>query len=279
MHAMVQRSCRVRTRPAVVAVLLAAVTGLLTSCGLDAQTLQPYTPALGINVNVGADHQVKVRNLMLITDEGGRGVVSATVYAERPDALTTLSGAVDAMDGDGQPLTAFLPAPVTVPRFSHVILTDLDVPLTLTGPGLRPGLAAEVTLGFRDAGSVTVIVPIMSTDISYLDDATEFETIPPADSSRSASPAYNSLKMDIFVDAESVRPVNKSIQLDVGQTVSLLIRSDHDVSVHLEGPELDEDVFVARLATIPFSFVVDRPGTVVITTDDPAATIATLTVE
>ena len=246
---------------------------------MDAQTLQPYTPALGINVDVGADRQVKVRNLMLITDEGGRGVVSATVYAERTDALTTLSGAVDAMDGEGQPLTAFVPAPVTVPRFSHVILSELDVPLTLTGPGLRPGLAAQVTVGFRDAGSVTVIVPIMSTDISYLDEATEFETTTSPESSSSASSAYNSLKIEVFVDAESVRPVNRSIQLDVGQTVSLLIRSDHDVSVHLEGPELDEDVFVARLATIPFSFVVDRPGTVVITTDDPAATIATLTVE
>ena len=167
---------RIRIQVVVVAVVLSAVSGLLTSCGLDAQTLQPYTPALGVNVDVGVDHRVNVRNLILITDEGGRGVVSATVYAERGDVLTTLSGAVDAMDGDGQPLTADVPAPVPVPPFRRVILTELDEPLTLTGPGLRPGLAAEVTLGFRDAGSVTVIVPIMSTDIPYLDDATEFES-------------------------------------------------------------------------------------------------------
>jgi hypothetical protein len=99
-----------------------------------------------------------------------------------------------------------------------------------------------------------------------------------AASSSSASPAYDSLKIEIFIDAESVRPVNQSAQLDVGQTVSLIMRSDHDVTVHLEGPELDRDLFVDRMATIPYSFVVDQPGIVVITSDDPAATIATLTV-
>ena len=99
-----------------------------------------------------------------------------------------------------------------------------------------------------------------------------------AESSSTASPAYNSLKIEIFIDAESVRPVNMSARLDVGQTVSLLMRSDHDATVHLEGPELDKDLFVDRMATIPYSFVVDQPGTVVITSDDPAATIATLTV-
>lgn len=159
------------------AVVFTAVTILLSSCGLSEQTTLPYTPAIGVNVDVGAEHQVKIRNLMLITDDdGGRGVVSATLYAERGDTLTTVSGAVDAIDGDGQPLTASLPAPVHVPKNGLVILTKLRAPLALSGPGLRPGLAAEVTLGFDDAGSVTAIVPIMSTDLPYLDEATDLES-------------------------------------------------------------------------------------------------------
>lgn len=167
-----------KTAPRTVAVLVAVVAVFLaTSCGMNAQTLQPYTPALGINVDVGADHQVKVRNLMVITDEGGRGVVSATLYAERPDQLVAVSGVADAMDGDGRPLAAALAAPVKVPRLEYVIMTELADPVVLRGPGLRPGMSAELTLRFRDAGSVTAHVPIMSTDIPYLDDATEFEVM------------------------------------------------------------------------------------------------------
>ena len=60
--------------------------------------------------------------------------------------------------------------------------------------------------------------------------------------------------------------------------VLLVINSDHDVTVRIAGPDLDQSVFVARKTTIPTAFVVDDPGTVTITSDDPAATIATLTV-
>ena len=155
--------------------LAGAAVFLATSCGMGAQTLQPYTPALGINVDVGTDHRVKVRNLLLITDEGGLGVVSATLFAERPDQLVAVSGTADAMDGDGRPLTADLAAPVDVPRLEFVIMTELADPVVLSGAGLRPGMSTELTLRFRDAGSVTTHVPIMSTDIPYLDDATEFE--------------------------------------------------------------------------------------------------------
>src|SRR4029079_8751443 len=127
-----------------VAVAGVIVTSVLaTSCGFDVQTMQPYTPAMGIDVNVGPARQVLVRNLMIITDDGGAGVVSATLYAEPgPDALVAVAVAVaataDALDGDRAPLTATVEDPVPVPADGFVVLTDLP-PVTVTGPGLRPG--------------------------------------------------------------------------------------------------------------------------------------------
>ncbi len=90
---------------------------------------------------------------------------------------------------------------------------------------------------------------------------------------------YQAFKLDVFVDAESVTPVNRTFRLEVGSNVILTLRSDHDVSVQITGPELDNSVFVARLSTITTSFVVDHPGKVTISTDDPQATIATLIIE
>ena len=89
---------------------------------------------------------------------------------------------------------------------------------------------------------------------------------------------YQAFKLDIHVDAESVTPVNRTYRLKVGKDVILILRSDHDVSVQVTGPELDKKVFVARLATITTTFVVDHPGQVTIRVDDPQATIATLIV-
>jgi hypothetical protein len=163
-----------------VAVAGVIVTSVLaTSCGFDVQTMQPYTPAMGIDVNVGTDRQVLVRNLMIITDDGGAGVVSATLYAEPgPDALVAVAVAVaataDALDGDRAPLTATVEDPVPVPADGFVVLTDLP-PVTVTGPGLRPGMSARITLTFAQAGTVTTHVPIMSTEFASLDEATEFE--------------------------------------------------------------------------------------------------------
>ena len=157
------------------AVACGMVTLLAASCGFDVQTLQPYTPAMGINVEVGTDRQVLVRNLMIVTDDGGTGVVSATLYAEpESDALVAVAATADALDGDGAPLTATVEDPVPVPADGFVVLTDLP-PITVTGPGLRPGMSARITLTFAQAGTVTTHVPIMSTEFASLDKATEFE--------------------------------------------------------------------------------------------------------
>ncbi|MDN5803164.1 MAG: hypothetical protein L0H26_01030 [Microlunatus sp.] len=94
----------------------------------------------------------------------------------------------------------------------------------------------------------------------------------------SASPSFDGVKIEIFIDAQSVTPVDKQMQIATGRPVMLVIRTDHDVTLHLKGPELDRSVYVEPLSVINSAFVVDQPGTVTITCEDPVATIATLTV-
>lgn len=85
-------------------------------------------------------------------------------------------------------------------------------------------------------------------------------------------------KLDVFIDAKTVTPLRKAVVLIRGHTVLLVFHSDHDVQVTISGAGLDQTVFVARLATIPVSFVVDQRGVVTIESADPVATIAELTV-
>jgi hypothetical protein len=136
------------------------------SCGFDVQTNRPYTPADGVNLDVGADGQVQVRNLLIISGEPGEGILSATIYATRPDQLVAVTGSADALDGNGAPLTATLPAPITVRPQNYVELTELP-PIVLRSNALEAGLTAQLTLEFRDAGQATIRVPVMAADISY----------------------------------------------------------------------------------------------------------------
>ena len=62
------------------AAALVLSVGLLgaASCGMDVQTTRPYTPAEGVNVEVGRP-AVQVRNLMILSREDGKGFLSATM--------------------------------------------------------------------------------------------------------------------------------------------------------------------------------------------------------
>ncbi len=68
----------------------------LTGCGMNAQTLQPYTPAEGVNSTSGP---VMVRNLLIVADNTGRGVVSASVATYTGDTLTGVTGTPQKSDG------------------------------------------------------------------------------------------------------------------------------------------------------------------------------------
>ena len=134
----------------------------LTGCGMNAQTLQPYTPAEGVNSTTGP---VMVRNLLVVADASGKGLVSASVITYGDDTLTAVAGTPQKSDGAaGSPLvTASAGLPLTLTSNRLVVLTDAPVRLAVTSPDLKPGLLAEVTLTFAKAGPVTMLAPVLSS--------------------------------------------------------------------------------------------------------------------
>jgi hypothetical protein len=145
----------------VAALLMVLAASVATACGFEQQTLRPYTPAEGVNFDVGGDRGVKVRNLMILSRTEGEGFLSATMVAGDRNQLTGISGKAIKSDGtDGAPLVATISSPITLESGVPVILTD-GPPITVRSPDLEAGLLAEVTLQFSPAGSTTVRIPVV----------------------------------------------------------------------------------------------------------------------
>lgn len=135
---------------------------ILTGCGFNVQTNLPYTPANGVNFQVGS---VQVRNLMVLSRTEGVGFLSATMSSSERDSLTGVSGTVINSDGsDGGPLTATIPSAVSLGNGVPVILTEGAQFVTVTGQGLTPGLTVVLTLQFSSAGETTLRVPVVDAN-------------------------------------------------------------------------------------------------------------------
>jgi hypothetical protein len=147
---------------------LLLVIGLLLvagGCGMDVQTNRPYTPAEGINFDVGdpatPNEVVHVRNLLIISWQPGEGVLSGSVVTSGRDSLTGVSGAPIKVDGtEGAPFIVTVPSTVALANGLQVVLTD-QAPIILKSPDLTAGLEAIVTLQFENAGEMTTRVPIV----------------------------------------------------------------------------------------------------------------------
>ena len=148
-------------------VALLSVLGLLLglgACGTDAQTLKPYTPAEGVNLDVGnpadLENVVHVRNLLIISREPGSGILSASLVTDGRDQLTEVTGfAIKADGSQGAPLTVTLTDTVSIANRAQVVLTDS--PIRVESADLAPGLTASITLTFAKVGEATVIAPVV----------------------------------------------------------------------------------------------------------------------
>lgn len=103
----------------------------------------------------------------------------------------------------------------------------------------------------------------------------------PGSSVEYASPSpspTNVLKVEVSIDSKSVTPLNKEFTLSLGQVVDLVVRTDHNATLVIEGPEVNQSVFVGRKMTVPATFVARQPGVITVKSKDPAATIARFTV-
>ncbi|HLL63245.1 MAG TPA: hypothetical protein VK401_09360 [Propionibacteriaceae bacterium] len=170
------RGVRARALAGFLAVLgLVLVVG---ACGTDAQTLKPYTPAEGVNFDVGDSYDpervVHVRNLLIISKQPGSGILSASLVTDGRDQLTGISGFAIKPDGSqGAPLRVTLTNTVSIANRAQIVLTD-QTPISVTSADLAPGLTASMTLTFANAGEHTVIVPVVDGN------EPEYQSISPA---------------------------------------------------------------------------------------------------
>ena len=160
------QTSRARAPRTLVATLLGtALLLLMSACGMDAQTAQPYTPAEGVNANVGpAGEWVQVRNLMILSREDGVGYLSGSLVAEERDALTAVAGHPFKLDAsDGTAFKTTMPDPVGLSPGALVVLTDREL-IEVSSPDLIVGADAELTLTFSTVGEYTVRVPVVDAD-------------------------------------------------------------------------------------------------------------------
>jgi hypothetical protein len=146
---------------------LVVVIGLLflaAACGQNVQTNRPYTPAEGVNIDVGnpatPNKVVHVRNLSIISWGPGEGVLSGSIVTADRDSLSAVSGVPLKIDGEGAPFTGTIPSTVSLANGLQVVLTD-QPPIIVKSPDIMPGFGANVTLQFENAGEVTLRVPIL----------------------------------------------------------------------------------------------------------------------
>ncbi|MFV0451569.1 MAG: hypothetical protein ACK5LS_04870 [Propioniciclava sp.] len=155
------------------ALAVAATSALLLSgCGFNAQTLQPYTPAEGVNLDVA---DIKVRNVVVVSDADGNGILSGSIVSRGDDSLTAVE-VVPLLEGNvpGAPLPVTPLRPVTLPAGDLVVLTDPTPAFAVSGDTLVPGQTVALSLTFASGGVGEVITPVMSSgDIA-------FETLAPA---------------------------------------------------------------------------------------------------
>ncbi|HYP43740.1 MAG TPA: hypothetical protein VEQ66_00895 [Propionibacteriaceae bacterium] len=158
-----QSSRRRRTRWSRLAPLAALGLALATSaCGMNVQTTNPYTPAIGVNFDAG---DVQIRDLMILSRTKGQGFLSATLTANAQDSLVGVTGSAYKADGsDGSPLTVALTTPVAVKPPLPVVLTKRPL-ITVTSADIQAGLTAKMVLRFEKAGEVTTNAPVVDATL------------------------------------------------------------------------------------------------------------------
>jgi copper(I)-binding protein len=138
-----------RRRIAAVALVLAAPAAAGCTNGFDAQTDQPYQPAVGVNDQTGS---VDALNAAIVSDTDGIGTLSVTLLnnADQPDQLVSVTGS---------DLTAQF-SPIELPTDQLVDLSK-EGQVAVSGPKVSAGEFVTLELVFRDGGSKEMTVPVV----------------------------------------------------------------------------------------------------------------------
>ncbi len=154
-----------RARALAATALTLALLGSGAGCGFDAQTSQPYTPADGTNLDVGANNELKIRNLVVVSRTEGEGIISASIVSGAGDTLTAVAVTPSPLSGSPAPsVTAEVPAPIELPGRRLVVLTNQPL-ITVSSPQLVAGGAASVTMVFEQAGEVALNCPVVDGNL------------------------------------------------------------------------------------------------------------------
>ena len=144
----------------------AAMMGVV-GCGsnFDAQTQQPYQPAVGISDRSG---QVYAINTLVVTDGQGNGtVVSALInQSGAEDTLQSVTAVDD--QGGGMSVQRLPQGGITLPPRNLVQLAT-DGSARLSGESLEAGRFVTLTFAFANAAPVKVDVPVVAQTSTYAD--------------------------------------------------------------------------------------------------------------
>jgi hypothetical protein len=145
---------RVTSTAAAVLLGVSVTTGC--SASFEAQTLQPYQPAEGINGDSGS---IAARNVLVLADSQGKGVLHAVLVnrGSTDDRLVSVT-----VDPSAQGVTIAGAQQQVLPSGEALPLGSSGKAITVTGA--KPGQMVKLTISFGSAGPITADVPVLSDD-------------------------------------------------------------------------------------------------------------------
>lgn len=136
---------------------MALIVGLSSGC-TSGDWRYDAPPAAGVQTDAGS---LKVRNLMLLADSKGDGLLLGSVFTAEPVELTMVALAAEQPDGTfSEPVVTGLAG--DVPVEGGLMFGDADS--RVQGAQLTEGLLARVIMQFSDGTSVDIAAPVMSSE-------------------------------------------------------------------------------------------------------------------
>ena len=144
-------------RAMAIAALAGAIT--LTGCsrGFDAEVLNVYDAAVGVN---DRSSDVYVLNALVVDNEDGTGTLSVSLLDKSGEGDQLV--AVEAATPEGEPIEVALNADTLELCGEQLEVVGRDAEVILTGDNFTAGDMVELAFRFRDAEPVRMQVPVVS---------------------------------------------------------------------------------------------------------------------
>ncbi len=136
---------------------LVLVTGLASGCTAG-DWRYDIPPAAGVVEDAGP---VKARNIMVLADDEGRGLLLGSLFTNKPVSLEGVAVAGEQMDGSyAEPVAVAMTGEIGIQEALRFGGQDSII----EGAKLEAGMLAAVQLQFSDGTSMTVETPVVSSE-------------------------------------------------------------------------------------------------------------------